>query len=92
MTVRDAGEFIIWTGAIAGALIAIITLARFAIVKPIISALERKFVPSLKAIQQEVTENEGKSMKDAIVRIEARIATLDKRFDDHVQLHTQAHE
>jgi hypothetical protein len=39
----------------------------------------------LKAIEQEVTPNGGKSLRDAVSRVEARLASLDGRLEEHVR-------
>jgi len=93
VTVKDFSGIIILIGSVAGALITIGLLTNFLVVKPIRRWMDREFAPKILAplqlITQEVTENQGRSMKDALVRVEYHISTLDKRFDDHIVLHGQ---
>ena len=93
MTVKDLGDVTVWVGAVAGALITIGFLSRVLFLRPLKAWITKDFAPRilepLQAVKAEVTENEGRSLKDAVVRVEARLATLTARFEDHITLHGQ---
>jgi len=93
VTLKDLGDVIVAVGAVCGALLLIAAVVRFVVLRPlktwITADLAPKILVPLQAIQTEVTENEGRSLKDAVVRTEHRITTLDKRFNDHITLHGQ---
>lgn len=44
----------------------------------------------LKAIEKELKPNGGSSMRDAIGRVEQRLAAVETRLDDHVRSHVGA--
>jgi len=89
MTLHDLGDVVVWAGTVAGALITLSVLAKWLILRPLKTYINKDVVTPIKAVKAEVVENEGRSMKDAIVRVESRLGTLDARFQDHITLHGQ---
>ena len=93
MTLKDLGDVIVAVGAVCGALLLIAAVVRFVVLRPLKTWITKDLAPKilepLHAVKAEVTENEGRSLKDAVVRIESRQATLTSRFDDHITLHGQ---
>lgn len=97
MTVRDVGDIILYLGAVATALVAIGALLRWVIVRPLKSWITEQISPvkqSTAAVQEtadkvhaEVSPDHGRSLKDHVVRTEAKVDTLTKRFDDHLINH-----
>lgn len=73
MTIKDAGDWIIWTGAIAGALYAIWLALRGAVVNPIRKSIGAGLVP--------VTER--------LKKVEEGQAALNQRMSDHIATHSR---
>ena len=91
MTVRHLGDLIIYLGAIAAALAAIGALLRYLVVGPLKRWIRDELRAPLEAtrssaaaIETEVSRNSGSSMKDAVVRTEAKVDVLGERFNDHL--------
>jgi hypothetical protein len=93
MTVQDLGDITVAIGGVAISLLAIGALVRWLVLRPLKNWISQDFAPKilepLHAVKDEVTENQGRSLKDAVTRVEARVGTLDKRFGDHITLHGQ---
>jgi hypothetical protein len=89
VTLHDLGDVIIFAGTVAGALITLSILAKWLILRPLKAYITKDVVTPIHQVRAEVTENEGRSMKDAVVRLENRVAVLDARFADHITLHGQ---
>ena len=63
------------------AIIAFIAITYMRVARPILKYAKR--IHDL--VECELTDNEGKSMKDTICRIERKIEDIGKRFDEHVK-------
>jgi hypothetical protein len=89
VTISNANDILTAVGAACIALLAIGGVVRWAVVRPLKNFIDREVKGPLSIVRNEVTENQGLSMKDAIGRVENRVSTLDKRFADHLTLHGQ---
>jgi len=93
VTLKDLGDVIVAVGAVCGALLLIAAVVRFVVLRPLKTWITKDLAPKilepLHVVKDEVTENKGLSLKDAVVRVESRVGTLSARFDDHITLHGQ---
>lgn len=71
MTIKDAGDWIIWAGAISGALYAIWLALRAAVVNPIRKSIGAGLKP----------------VTDRLTQVEVGQRTLDQRMSDHIATH-----
>ena len=100
MTVRDLGDLLIYLGAVAGGLTALGFFVYRVFVRAFVRWLKEQIVEtreqveaareSAEAVHAEVTPNHGSSLKDAVVRTEAKVDLLDRRFTDHLLNHPGA--
>jgi hypothetical protein len=72
MTVQELLNGVVYTGALAGAIVAIFGLLHFALVRPIRSFLRREIVGSLVDI------------KDALEVNTTTVEGLERRLNDHI--------
>lgn len=94
---RHIGDWIIYVGGVAGALISIGVVLRALILRAErrarvwvareIGAPLRETREQTATIAGEVSHNHGTSMKDAVTRTEVAVQTLTARFDDHLRTH-----
>jgi hypothetical protein len=90
MTIMDVGNFFIYAGAIATALLAIGALLRFVVVRPLLKKLRAELAPvqaGMITTVAEVTPDHGGSMKDQVTRTELKIDVLEERFKNHLINH-----
>lgn len=71
MTLKTAGDIIIWLGAIAGALYAIWLMLRAAVVNPIRKSIGAELSP----------------VTDRLEKVEQKMINLDTRMSDHITTH-----
>lgn len=71
MTIRDAGELVIWLGAIAGALIVLGTFLRLITVGPMKRSFKEELAP----------------VDERLLRVEQGQQSLDQRMSDHILSH-----
>lgn len=85
MQVKDVGDAVLYVGAICAALAAIgavvAVVGRWAVLGPLKRWQERNLVQMLAETHAQVTPNGGSSMRDAVTRIERRLA--DHIANDH---------
>jgi hypothetical protein len=87
MSIRHLGDVIIYLGMLAGALASMGVVARYVIVLPLKKWIIEQIRSPLHAVQAEVSNNGGGSMKDAVDRTERQMAVMAQRLDDHINHH-----
>lgn len=84
ITLRDALDFLIYLGAVTGALAAIWIFLRVAIVRPIKQWIKNQVVTPVNRIHAEVTPNGGHSIKDDVTGIKSDIETVRTTLHKHM--------
>ncbi|MGW4639538.1 hypothetical protein ACWEN6_13470 [Sphaerisporangium sp. NPDC004334] len=102
VTIRDLGDFVIYLGGVAAALAAMGVLARYVVLRPLkrwvgeqITALlqgTQAVQETAEEVRNEVKNNGGNSLKDAVTRTEYKMNELTRRFDDHLVNHGRTRE
>jgi hypothetical protein len=89
MKVEDLGTFLIYLGTVAGALLAIGALCRYAIVRPLIRWMRAQLAAPVRQVAAQVTphEDDADTLRDLVLAQGWRLATLEQRFADHVRDH-----
>jgi hypothetical protein len=87
ITLKDAGDFLLYLGGIAAALTAIGLVVRFAVLKPLVNHIKEQVSPPLDKVYSEVRHNGGKTMKDQLTSVDKKLTLLSKRLDEHLENH-----
>lgn len=84
LTLKEVTDFLIYAGAVAGALAAIGLFLRLAIVRPMRKWITQQLVPPIAKIHDEVTPNSGHSMKDDVTGTRAEVDDLKTLVNKHL--------
>jgi Flp pilus assembly protein TadB len=84
VTVRHLTDWVIYLGAVAGALTALAILLRFLVLKPLKRWITEQIKQPLDKVHTEFRPNHGGSMKDALNRIERELQEQSVKLTDHL--------
>lgn len=84
---QNPGQYVIYAGELAGAVVAIGAVARIVVVAPLKKWLREQIQPKLQEVHAEVTPNHGSSLKDAVDRTETAVTELRQALRDHIEHH-----
>lgn len=89
MKVEDLGTFLIYLGTVAGALLAIGALCRYAIVRPLIRWMRAQLAAPVRQVAAQVTPNteDAETIRDMVQAYGYRLSALEQRFADHIRDH-----
>lgn len=99
VSVKDAGDFVIYLGAICLAIGALASVIHFLIIRPlkkwVTELVSSKISQPLDKVKNEVTHNGGSSMKDYVrdtaeqlKQLDLKVNLLAERFDRHLETHS----
>ena len=82
----------VYLGTVAGALLAIGALLRYAVVKPLVRWMAKQLRVPVRQVAAEVgasaeSEEDGPTLKDMIIAYGFRLSAVEQRLADHVRDH-----
>lgn len=88
MTVKEAGELVIWLGLVAGALFSIGAFLRVAVVNPL-KRNTNKELETVKAnvarVLEEVAPQSGVRIGERMNSVDLRLMAVEQRLSDHIR-------
>lgn len=83
--IKTLGDFVLYLGALATALIALGALLRYVVLRPLKNWIKEQVGDPVAEIHHEVTPNSGSSMKDDMTGVREAVDALNKHLTTHIE-------